>query len=279
VRPEIPPALDEVCMKALTRELGQRFPDASAMADALEKAAQTVAAMGSVRDVASCLESVVGVDLTKQRDEVRAWLSRSEPSNPTRGPYGSIPPPPGSSKANARFIDSTKTRVEGATREPSRPQPEPVDRTALTAPDKVSSVSSAILQVSTSTSPTAPSQAAEARHRSRSKWYVAIAAAAIVAGGVGFGASRIAGKPSPATPPPAATIVAAPPPSPSPARSAESAPAEEAKEPKPVVSASAPASASAVPTKKPAVKPAVVRPNPTGAGTGTPDDLSRNPYR
>jgi hypothetical protein len=260
-------------MKALARDVNQRYPTAIALADELEKAALAALAMGSVRDVASCLESVVGSDLTKQRDEVRAWLSRSEPSNPTRGPHGTIPPPPTSSQhSNPRYVDSTKTRVEGATKE--------VDRSALTAPDKVSSVSSAVLQVSTD--PTAPSEAATARPRSRGKWYVAIVAAAVIAGGIGFGASRIAGKLTPAAPPPPAAtpaVTAAPSPVPSPTHSAESPAPAATEESKPVASVSAAPSASAsAPTKK-VVRPVVVRPNPATTGATAPDDLSRNPYR
>lgn len=280
VRKEVPPALEEVCMKALARDVDQRYPTAQVFAEELEKAAQAALAMGSVRDVASCLEQVVGTDLTQQRDEVRKWLTRSEPSNPTRGPgpKGSIPPPPASSNPNtgprtpARYLDSTKTRVEGASKsEPSHASAAPVDRSALTAPDKVSSVSSAVLQVSAAS--IAPPEAAGGRRRSRGKWYVAIVLAAVIAGGIGFGASRITGRPTPAAPPPT-TTVAAPvtAPAPSPEKTAE--PAAEA--PKPIASASASAPA---PAKKPAVKPAVVRPNPTPTGAGAPDDLSRNPYR
>jgi eukaryotic-like serine/threonine-protein kinase len=281
VRKEVPPALDEICMRALERDVDKRYSTAMELAEHLEKAAQAALAMGSVRDVASCLEAVVGTDLTKQRDEVRAWLTRSEPSNPTRGPYGSIPPPPVSSHSNPRYLDSSKTRIEGSTREPSRPQGPPVDRSALTAPEKVSSVSSAVLQVSAD--PTGPSEIAAARTRSRRRLYIAVTAAAVIAGGVGFGASRIAGKLTPATPPPpAATTVAAPTPTPAPIPSAE--PAKPAAEPKPVVSAApaVPASASASPTtpaKKPAARPVSARPNPAPTGAGAPDDLSRNPYR
>ncbi len=270
VRPEIPAALDEVCMKALERELDGRYPTALALADALEKAAQANAAMGSVRDVASCLEQVVGSDLSQQREAVRAWLNRSEPSKPSRpGAFsGATPAPPFSRPA---YVDSTKTRVEGATKsEPSA------------AADKVSSVSSAVLQV---TSPTGPAEAAGARPRSRGKWLAAIAVVAVVAGAFGFGVSRLASKtaPSVAAPPvaptsPAPSPSAAPPPTHAASPEPSQAPAVAAPED---TAARPVASASARPVR-PVVRPAATaRPTSTSTSSSAaaPDDLSRNPYR
>jgi serine/threonine-protein kinase len=275
VRPEIPPALDAVCMKALARELGDRYPTALAMADDLEKAAHANAAMGSVRDVAACLEQVVGSDLSQQREAVRAWLNRSEPSKPSRpGGFTGLTPAP---RSRPGYLDSTKTRVEGATKsEPSA------------AADKVSSVSSAVLQV---TSPTQPAEAAAATPRSRAKWLAAIAAVAVIAGGIGFGASRLATK----TPAPAAALPPAPSPAPSPSPTHAQPSITPAPAPAPAAEASATASASVAAPEGPAAKPATSasaravrpavrpaatpRPGTTSTGASTPDDLLRNPYR
>ena len=76
-RPDVPEALEEVCMKALSRDVGDRYATAQEFGDALEKAARALECVGSVRDVSNCLEEVMGVDLSQQRDVVRSWLTRS----------------------------------------------------------------------------------------------------------------------------------------------------------------------------------------------------------
>jgi len=127
VRPDVPKALEDICMKALARDVDQRFPTAQAFGDELEKVARGLGSVGSVRDVADCLQEVIGVDLTQQREAVRAWLARSEPSSS-----------PGTGPRSRPMLDSIVTRVDGSSK-PGSP--------ASMAPEKVSSVSSAVLQV------------------------------------------------------------------------------------------------------------------------------------
>ncbi|MBX3264625.1 MAG: serine/threonine protein kinase, partial [Labilithrix sp.] len=156
-RSDVPAALEAVCMRALERDVDKRFATAEEFADELERVARSLSCVGSVRDVAACLEEVFGSDLTQQRDAVRAWLARSEPSAAPRS-RRSLP-------------ESSPTRVERGKSEPSSLRSAPgsapsgsverpaVDRLAVTAPapadpssfagpDKVSSVSSAVLHVS-----------------------------------------------------------------------------------------------------------------------------------
>ncbi len=114
VRPDVPKALDDICMRALERDVERRYKTAQELADDLERAGRALSCIGSVRDVAECLQQAVGSELSQQREAVRAWLSRSEPS----GPASQVPRP-------AQSV----TRIEGQ-REDSgsgsvpRPSPE-----------------------------------------------------------------------------------------------------------------------------------------------------------
>jgi serine/threonine-protein kinase len=227
-RPEIPAGLEAVCMKALQRDIDQRFATAEEFADELERVARAQSCVGSVRDVAACLEDVFGNDLMQQREAVRAWLARSEPTGP---PYSRPPPRP---------AESAKTRVEGGS--------------TSSPPDKVSSVSSAVLQ--------GPAPAPEPKKSP------ARVAAAVVATGVAIGTAAWLGShfgDKPAPPPPTQTRPP-PPPAPDPPASHES--------PTPPASSSAPPP-SPVRTPTPALTPAR-KPEPSAS---PPDDLSKNPYR
>jgi eukaryotic-like serine/threonine-protein kinase len=290
VRPDVPKALEIVCMKALSREVDQRFANAQEFGDELEKAARALSCVGSVRDVSQCLEEVMGVDLSQQRDAVRAWLARSEPSH-------------GSAPRSRPMLDSIVTRVDGASKsEPSdrssRRAP-PTSERASAPPEKVSSVSSAVIQVPDASSTTGPTSAgAPAPARSRPARVALALVAAIILVGVGaWGARSYTARVNDAgTTANAATP--APPTATAPVASGHEAPALKPADPSAPASAAAatasaaPASSSA-PSARPigAAKP-VGRPpvRPTGSAkppttvttpsaSGVPDDLSRNPYR
>ena len=178
-RPDVPKALEDICMKALSRDPNERFANAQDFGDELEKAARALSCVGSVRDVAACLQDVIGSDLTQQRDAVRAWLARSEPSNAT-GPRskpvldsivtrvdgGSKSEPSSARRGNDTSRSSPGSRrgslsPPGSGRRSAPPGSLPfgVDRGAVTSPapseegpvstppEKVSSVSSAVIQV------------------------------------------------------------------------------------------------------------------------------------
>jgi serine/threonine protein kinase len=215
VRPDVPKALEDICMKALSRDVDQRFATAQDFGDELEKAARALGSVGSVRDVAECLQEVIGVDLTQQRDAVRAWLARSEPSGAT-----------GSGPRSRPVLDSIVTRVDGSSKsEPSsrrdgssasrfsglpvprdptrRSMPPSVDRGALTSPaptssdflngppssmpaEKVSSVSSAVIYGPVS----APAPQASAG-RTGARIAIAVVAAIVLLGVGALGANRL----------------------------------------------------------------------------------------
>jgi len=303
VRDDVPKALEDVCMKALQRDIDQRYATAQDFADALEAAARSLSCIGSVRDVAATLDQVLGTDISQQRDAVRAWLSRSEPSH--TGPR-SRPDPTG---PQPQAKESVVTRVEGGSTpssaskrgpaETSRPQ---IDRFAVTAPappelltgavnDKVSSVSSAVLQMPDVSSVNA-SSSLKAQPRSKGRLVIALAAIVVVLGASAWGAKSYVVKnaptnaglapasTAPATRAPAPTTTAAQAP-------AAQAPAATTATAEPSASATPSASASAVATTT-----ASAHPKPLGRpGGGTrsqgvsrptgnvPDDMSKNPYR
>ena len=78
VDPEIPRELDEICAKALTRDLDHRFATAAEFSDSLENAARALEWLGSHREVATCVADVLGRDLSERRADLRAWLADSE---------------------------------------------------------------------------------------------------------------------------------------------------------------------------------------------------------
>ena len=330
VRPDVPKALEDICMKALARDVDQRFATAQDFGDELEKAARALGSVGSVRDVAECLQDVIGVDLTQQRDAVRAWLARSEPSGAT-----------GSGPRSRPVLDSIVTRVDGSSKsEPSsgrdgssasrrsglpvprdptrRSLPPSVDRGAVTSPapsssdlfngppssmppEKVSSVSSAVIQVPNGYGYGPASAPAPQTSAGRTGVRIAIAVvAAIVLLGVGaLGAKSLGDRRARTT---AGGAVSA-------GGTSTSATAATSSAGTPAVASAMPASAtpdtsavpavtaSAVPTAaasasstagvKPGVRPGIRpggggKPGTTG-GTkpsgGVPDDLNNNPYR
>ena len=269
--PDVAPGLARVVMKALERDADKRWPTASDLGDELEKAARDAGALGSHKEVAAHLESVLGTDISAQRDAVRAWLARSEPSQRYSGslPHAALAQP--------------ATKVEGA--------------------PGVSSVSSAVIQVpgsAASQAPVTPLAAMELPARKRSRvWLGAGAVGVLLAlGGIaafsthGF---RTAAPPAP-TQPPAPAASAAPPPAATTAAPVETAIATAqptAADPTAVVrpisttthghftkhggtSTVRPSTTVAAAT---ATTTATTAPTTTASPAATVDDISKNPYR
>ena len=87
VAADVPPEIAEVCMKALNRDREARFANCAQFADALERAATKVEKIASSRELAAYVSEVLGNEIAQQREAVRGWLARSEPSQiqlPTR---------------------------------------------------------------------------------------------------------------------------------------------------------------------------------------------------
>lgn len=270
-RSNVPQPLEAICMRALERDVDARFGTAADFADELERAGRELSCVASAREVAACLEAVVGPDLARQREAVRAWLARSEPSN---SPVRSRPSMP----------DSVKTRVEGsksgASVPPTSQGPPPNDAAGdrTRGETKVSSVSSAILQVPAHE--TAGAHEAPPRRPSTVRMALAVVVSGVVLGVGAWRATQLRTSTPPRTaaalPPEAHTpsaLVQDPPPQPNPIAT-----------PSATVTASVSATSSVRPTPTPKTGP-VRRPPIPGktpapvTATTIPDDLSKNPYR
>jgi eukaryotic-like serine/threonine-protein kinase len=310
VRADIPRELEAICMKALERDVDKRFTSSQEFAEELERVGRALSCVGSVRDVAACLESVFGADLVQQREAVRAWLARSEPSGSSpRSRRPSLP------ESVATRVDSrTKTEPSNPSN-PSRPGP-PVDRLAVTAPappgtasappppissapspspshppENLSSLSSAVLYVPSQdrlgTTFVPPQRRSPLR-------YVALMLVSGITIGVGvYAATQInrGGSSSKGTtaagPPATPTTVAAAPTEPSATASASSSATVASASAEPSASASVAAKKTTPPFvlgKKPggittAAQVPTTRPTTPPTTTNVPDDLSKNPYR
>src|SRR5262245_59720098 len=75
--PDLPPAIDEVCRRALHRDRTKRFRTAAEMAEALERAAEADGFPGaaSPRELGAFVEATLGADLVAQREAVRSALA------------------------------------------------------------------------------------------------------------------------------------------------------------------------------------------------------------
>ncbi len=295
VNPTLPAGIEAVVMKALERDPAKRFATASDFADALERAARAVRALGGPKDVAACLDSLMGADLTEQRAAVRTWLAQSEPS-PSRV---------------KRKSDSI-TRIEGRKAEENRPdsssEPPPdvaasgslpaqsLPATSERSPASSSSMplisaaqASAVFGAPASLSASSLSTVIEPPDapppRRRRPLWPSMLAASVLGGGV-VGLVLRLGSPAVSNTAPAAQPLASAPSlvSPTLPSSTGLAPRSTTDLEKPPVAPSASSGPKAVPTWRqdgpkhlPTDKPKVP-PQAPSAGP-IPDDISNNPYR
>jgi len=80
VNPELDEKVARVVMRALEREREARYQTCQEFADDLEQAARSAGLLGTAREVAAYVSQVIGQEISQQREAVRAWLARSEPS-------------------------------------------------------------------------------------------------------------------------------------------------------------------------------------------------------
>jgi serine/threonine protein kinase len=279
IAPTVPAALDAVVSKALERDRALRFATAAEFADALERAARVAGALGSHKEVAAHLESVLGTEIHQQRDAVRAWLLRSDPSR--SGPK--LPPVPGSDPSGVTSGARARSAGEGT-------------------PSVVSAVISNNPPVPAPGFATLPVVQTSAPARGRALPWVLLIAVCVVGGVAWLRWGRTSSTPAAAAPivsvagaggasvtataaVPSASMAQAPTVSlPSAAASADASPG----------AASAPASAPgpatvaagrgwrrgppAQPPAAPQTPPAATTASPAPTTT-VPDDISRNPYR
>ena len=297
IAPHVPAALESVVMKALERDRDKRYATAAEFADSLERAARVVGTLAAPREVATYIEAVIGTEISQQREAVRAWLARSEPSRNAAPKRESARPEP-----------MSETKVEGTRRRDS------------SQPTSDSSVSSAVVEIppEPTSKPSgvaaatgvlaSETSAAPLPQKRRSRLWPAVVALLVLgaAGGVIMtrwqgAASRVgAAAPAPGTdtrarasevPSPLNAAAPAtnapmtepatlasdtpPPPTPTPVNVPTSEPASDAAAP----------TASSAHTKPPArtfrpATPAPPKPDPAlPSAPAVPDDITKNPYR
>jgi eukaryotic-like serine/threonine-protein kinase len=269
--PTMPQMLEDICSKALEREPEKRFESCAEFGDALEKVARASGVLGSPKDVAAHLTAVMGTDISQQREAVRAWITRSEPSRPH----------------DPRIDRPVPKEDSGKTSQPSEPS-------AATSPPGVSSVSSAAMELPPGFGqppvPMAPAPAPKPKSRA---WIPISLLGVVVLGAASFYMLKVRGSDAAAVPdrtPPVASVAA-----PTPIPSTTVAPPTIDTAPAPPVSVAVAPSAKPTTTTKPIVRTGVGKPPgghppttaaPTAptqtagpANTAPKDDISNNPYR
>jgi len=96
--------LSNVVMRALERDPNRRFATCAQFGDALEAAATGKERIATPRELAAYVTEVLGEEVSAQRDAVRAWIARSEPSQ-----LGSLPGTSSVSAAAMSLSDGTHT--------------------------------------------------------------------------------------------------------------------------------------------------------------------------
>jgi serine/threonine-protein kinase len=81
IAPHLSSELCEVVKKALERDVNARYATAAQFADAIEAASATRDGVAVSRDVAAYVKSTIGEEIEQQREAVRAWIARSEPTH------------------------------------------------------------------------------------------------------------------------------------------------------------------------------------------------------
>jgi serine/threonine-protein kinase len=262
---EPPGALEGVLSRALHRDREQRYPTAAAFADDLERAVREVGPVATHRDVAKYLQTVLGSEISQQRDAVRSWLAR-DPSRPRLG----TPSPPG--------VTRTSSVVSGITPRGSRPDAAASSDNALATPSTSSGglplLTDSVADRGADLKPSAPPPSR--------LWLWTCVVVLVILGGAALARAMRAPAPAPhpavapepprpahSGPAPSSHPTAAAPPSTLvPAMAASGAPAE------PPPAAAAPARPPHGPRAQdpaPAAKPS--------ASSVVPDDIVRNPYR
>jgi serine/threonine-protein kinase len=92
ISPEITSQFSDAVLRALEREPSRRYATAAEFADALEAAAQGSIRIATARELGSYVEGLLGAETNAQREAVRLWLLRNEPSPVSQRPLSVAPP-------------------------------------------------------------------------------------------------------------------------------------------------------------------------------------------
>jgi eukaryotic-like serine/threonine-protein kinase len=88
VAPHLSKELAQVVKRGLDRDREKRFSTTQQFAEALEAAATGRDGIATAREVATFVKEMIGQEIEQQREAVRAWIARSEPSQ-----VGALAPP------------------------------------------------------------------------------------------------------------------------------------------------------------------------------------------
>jgi serine/threonine protein kinase len=120
VAPHISKELASVVHRGLDRDPTKRFQTAAQFADAVEAAAGGRDGVADPRDLAAFVKATLGTEIEQQREAVRAWISRSEPSQV--GVLSQPLAPSSVSVAAMSFSDGSQSQANSALTGGSPPQ-------------------------------------------------------------------------------------------------------------------------------------------------------------
>jgi serine/threonine protein kinase len=123
VAPEIDSALSDAVMRALARESSARYSSAAEFADALEAAVADSVKVATPRELGAYVERLLNDEAETQREAVRLWLLRNEPSPSSQRLSSTIPPASMASVSASSLTIAeadTQSHARRAARRPSR---------------------------------------------------------------------------------------------------------------------------------------------------------------
>jgi len=131
IAPDLRIELSNLVMRALERDQSRRFATCAEFADALEAAANGKEGIATPRELAAFVTTLLGSELSAQREVVRAWIARSEsnqPESPSSPPSSSV-----SSSAATTLSDADEQTATDGKVQPAQPSPRtaPVGKLAL----------------------------------------------------------------------------------------------------------------------------------------------------
>jgi serine/threonine-protein kinase len=102
VAPHVPETIAKVTLRALERSPSARFTSALQMAEALEEAARDSGALATAQDVAGFVEEMIGDEIARRKELLRAARSGAPPPMTAVPPQPSVPRTLGGSYADVR---------------------------------------------------------------------------------------------------------------------------------------------------------------------------------
>jgi serine/threonine-protein kinase len=118
--PEISTKLSDAVMRALERQPSARYATAGDFADALEAAAANTLRIATPRELGAYVEGLLNDEAETQREAVRLWLLRNEPSPSSQRLSSTAPPPMSSVSAAALAVNDGDSQSHARRAAPRR---------------------------------------------------------------------------------------------------------------------------------------------------------------